>query len=392
MNPLLSIVIATKNRIPYCINCIETILEIKDEEIEVVVQDNSDTIELKEYIYNNINDKRLIYNYTPPPFSSIDNFNKVIDLANGEYLCMIGDDDGINPKIMEIIKYAKKNSLLSIASFNIGEFFWPNAIKKYKDGYLSIPKSTFKILKIEPEKRLKPLLLTGIVNYIPFNLPRIYHGIIKKEVLEKIKKKTGYYFGGLSPDIYSSIAFSIIIKEHTLIDYPISIAGTCIASTSAASVNGSHSGKLEDAPHFRSRGNYDWELEVPKYYSIQTIWAETAIKAFKEFNKGDLIKFFNLKFLTAQSFRYNKTIRKLIFQESKNIIHYQKKSFILFIIQVFILIIILKIAFTIKRFFQLLKKQTNYVFINGVNDINEATKLFENENNKNNISFKNKLI
>jgi len=295
---------------------------------------------------------------------------------------MIGDDDGINPKIIEIVKYMDKNSLESLGSFRIGEYFWPNAIEKYKNGYLSIPKSTFKISKIEPEKRLKPLLLMGVVNYIPFNLPRIYHGIIKKKILEKIKKQTGYYFGGLSPDIYSSIAFSTIIKTHTIIDYPISIAGTCLSSTSAASVNGSHSGELKDAPHFRSRGNYKWEQEVPKYYSIQTIWAETAIKTLKEFKKDELLKYFNLKFLVAQSIRYNKTIRKLIIKESRNTIRNQKKSFYLFIIQVFFLIIILESAFSLKKILKFMKNKSKYKPFYGVKNIKEATIIFEEENKK----------
>lgn len=82
--PMLSIMIATKNRIPYCIHVIETILKFPDQDFELVIQDNSDTLELKEYC-DVITDKRFKYNYTPPPFSSIDNFNKVISLSKGQY-------------------------------------------------------------------------------------------------------------------------------------------------------------------------------------------------------------------------------------------------------------------------------------------------------------------
>ena len=81
MKPLLSIIIATKNRVPYCISAIESILSINSDDIELVIQDNTDHLELKEYIESKIIDKRLIYQYTPPPFSSIDNFNSAIELA-----------------------------------------------------------------------------------------------------------------------------------------------------------------------------------------------------------------------------------------------------------------------------------------------------------------------
>ena len=44
--PLLSIVIATRNRIPYAISTIESILEISDSRLELIIQDNSDSREL----------------------------------------------------------------------------------------------------------------------------------------------------------------------------------------------------------------------------------------------------------------------------------------------------------------------------------------------------------
>ena len=77
--PLFSILIATKNRIPYCINVIERILKYPDQDFELIIQDNSDSHELFDYA-KKITDLRFVYNYTPPPFTSIENFNKV----NGE--------------------------------------------------------------------------------------------------------------------------------------------------------------------------------------------------------------------------------------------------------------------------------------------------------------------
>ena len=70
-NPLLSILIATKNRIPYCIQVIETILKFPDQDFEIVIQDNSDSLQLFDYA-KGITDTRFVYNYSPPPFSSID--------------------------------------------------------------------------------------------------------------------------------------------------------------------------------------------------------------------------------------------------------------------------------------------------------------------------------
>lgn len=40
--------------------------------------------------------------------SSIDNFNQAMDLTTGDYVILIGDDDSILPKIVEIAHWAKK--------------------------------------------------------------------------------------------------------------------------------------------------------------------------------------------------------------------------------------------------------------------------------------------
>lgn len=89
--PLLSIVIATKNRQKYALSAVESILSIEDGRIEVIIQDNSDDENLSTMLQQYKSDPRLVYRYTPPPFSSIDNFNAAVELSSGEYICLIGD-------------------------------------------------------------------------------------------------------------------------------------------------------------------------------------------------------------------------------------------------------------------------------------------------------------
>ena len=78
MTPLISILIATKNRQKYCLSAVESILNLTDDRIQVIVQDNSDDKSLETMILPFMGDSRLIYRYTPPPFSSIDNFKHML--------------------------------------------------------------------------------------------------------------------------------------------------------------------------------------------------------------------------------------------------------------------------------------------------------------------------
>ena len=295
--PIISIVIATRNRASICIKTIETILKIVSPDFEIIVQDNSDDDDLENYVKTKISDSRLIFNKSNQVLSFVGNFNIALSFANGYYVTSIGDDDGVNPIIIDVAKYAMQNKLESLGSAQSCEYYWPNVIEEHKNGCLLIPSFNCAISSYDPKKRLIPLLISGIVNYIPFNFPRLYHGIVRRDLLDKIKNKNGDFLRGLSPDIYSSIALSTIIKKHTLIDYPFIISGVCSASGAAASVNSKHCGNLEDAPHFRGNNDYKWEPEIPKYYSVETIWAETALKAFKDHGRSDLLKYFNTYFL-----------------------------------------------------------------------------------------------
>ena len=123
--PLLSIIIPTRNRQKYTISAITSIIGISTPDLELVVQDNSDSRDLEEYIRNNVDDTRLKYNYTSTPLSMIDNFNTAVGLASGKYLCLIGDDDGVNPEIIEATRWADMNDIDALKPTVSVGYLWP---------------------------------------------------------------------------------------------------------------------------------------------------------------------------------------------------------------------------------------------------------------------------
>ncbi len=304
MPPSFSILIATKNRIPYCKNVIETILKFKASDFELVIQDNSDTLELQDYIINNISDKRLKYNYTSPPFSSIDNFNAVIGMATGEYLCLIGDDDGINPEIFKVVQWASKNNIDAITPEFNATYWWPDACSvvehlKRDNGILYISRITGTVKCCNTSRAIKQLMKNGGQNYLYLNFPKLYHGIVKRELLERVKTATGNYVGGLSPDIYIAVALTAFVKRIIKIDYPLTIPGICVASTSADAAAKKDVGALEDAPHFRDRGTYSWAFQVPRFYCSANIWADSAVASLNDMKRFNILKKLDVMALTV---------------------------------------------------------------------------------------------
>lgn len=332
---ILSIIIPTRNRQEYAFVCINQILESTNSSVQVVVQDNSDDESLIAKFENSPYLSRIKYKYISGVLSFVDNFSKAIELADGDYLCMIGDDDGINPEIVKIVEWARENKVEAISPEIRLSYIWPNTgISYYKqdNGNLKIIDFSLKIKFYDTKTELNKLLNSGGQNYLSYSLVKIYHGIVKKSAMDKVKAITGKYFGGLSPDIYSSVALSLIIDKVLKIDYPLTIPGVCSLSGSGQASTGRHVGNLEDAPQLKGHVNYQWSPLVPKFYSVETIWADSALAALKDMNQDIMISKFNIPSLTAYCKygykEYNKIIENnyLEYINSKKYnIFYQKK-------------------------------------------------------------------
>lgn len=277
---LLSIVIPTRNRDIYCIEAIKHILSFDERDFELIIQDNSEFTELKQYV-ETISDTRLRYYRIEGRINSVINMDKALSLAMGEYVCMIGDDDTILPNVFSVAKWAKENDVEAVSPSNNPAYFWSH------DGRLNGTLVTQPVLDswkwAMPKPRLENLLKEGVIDYQRFCLPRVYHGIMKCEVLSKIKSKTGHIIGGLSPDIYLTVSSCFYIGKYVITAFPISIQGACVQSTSV----GNPRGRFEDMPHLWHRGEYHWDDLIPRYNSSKTIWAETALKAIEENGKND---------------------------------------------------------------------------------------------------------
>lgn len=306
---LLSIIIPTRNRENYAYAAAIQILESTNDDVQVVLQDNSDSALLIDKFKDSGYLHRIKYNHSSGILSFVDNFSKGVEEADGEYLCMIGDDDGINPEIVDFVYWAKSKNIEAISPEIRLNYIWPNTgISYYKKdtGNLMIVKFDLKYNYYDTRKEIEKLLSSGGQNYLQYNLVKIYHGIVTKAAMEKVKTITGRYFGGLSPDIYSSVALSLVIDKVLKIDYPLTIPGVCRKSGSGHSSTGRHHGKLEDAPQLVGHVNYKWSSLVPRFYSVETLWADSALASLKEMKREDLVDKFDVAALSAYCFYEHK--------------------------------------------------------------------------------------
>lgn len=324
--PLLSIVIPTKNRQRYCLSAIQSILNLNNPDIQIVIQDNSTNENLRNQIPQ-LDSRILKYSYIPGVLSFVENFNNAIDAADGEYLCIIGDDDGINPEIVRATEWAKQHHIDCLVGNVEANYRWDNTgapdtfFTKMTDNTLTMTHFNGKAKRVNIEESLIKLMKNGCTNYLDYDFPKLYHGIVRKTALQKLKQQTGSYLKGLSPDIYASIALACTIDELIVIDYPLTIPGVCNESGSIQEGQlKKHSKELANAPHFRGRTTeYEWDEMVPKLYCVQTIWADSAFAALKEFDrKDDLLKYFDEYMLYANILEADNTLLSMVLEHLKN--------------------------------------------------------------------------
>lgn len=375
--PLLSILIPTKDRINYAFNSVKHVLSINDDRIEVVVQDNSSSKELEKLLNDNILDIRLVYNYSNENLSTIENFNRAVHNSSGEYLCAIGDDDGILPIIIDVVDWARKNNIDAIKPGIALHYYWPNSgvkngPKNLDNGVLRVTEFDINAKYSNPKLELKKLLNEGGQNYHALELAKIYHGVVKREVMEKVKKRVGDYFGGLSPDIYSVVVISYEVEKLLCVDFPLTIPGICYKSTSAESLTGGHVGKLEDAPHFNGHTNYQWSKQMPHFYSVSTIWGDSCFAAVNDLKDEKLSSYFNIARSSARLLlkhpKYRKEVLEHYYKYSEN----TKVSKSVSIVKLFISLVHVFLKYSFLRLLRLVKKESKHHFIYDLNDISSA--------------------
>ena len=291
MKPVVSVIIPTKDRYFYLKKVLSLFNNFGKEDLEIVVQDNSaNNDEIVSFIKNNIT-VPVVYNHTKEWLCVRDNIDRAISLSSGDYVCVIGDDDGVLPNIVECAKWMKKNNIEALKT-EVLRYIWPDYAMGAKFyGTLRCSRSskldghyTF----LDPLSELNKCISTGFVNR--GKMPVVYQGIVSRRVLDEIYEIGGHYSPGPSPDIAEAVAISLTARNYCYLDYPVIISG-------ASAMNGGGIRKLKDQSadvdevKFLPIGTKDeWEERIPCIWTEQTIWPESAIKALRYMGRADLVE------------------------------------------------------------------------------------------------------
>jgi len=308
--PLLSIVIPTKNRQYTCLHAIESALLLAQNDIEIIVQDCSDTDVLKKQIIDKFGNNNVIkYEHVDTQPSMTDNWNRAFERAVGLFRCGIGDDDAVLPNIYKVAEWARKNNVDAIGHNRKYLYYWPD--------FAVWPDYTSKLLIQNPEinenvkilerNELDSLLIKQAtipdMNYM--KMPMVYHCLLSGVIIDTIIQKTGKFLDGTSLDVYSAFVLSLLVNKFCVFDTPFTLPGACGAS------NTNKDAAKKDNGHFLDFGKITVDKRIPDFYNLTFSIAESTQKAFSNMNDFSYSKLLDLPNLYADFLSKSFNIRMI---------------------------------------------------------------------------------
>lgn len=370
---ILSVIIPTKNRYYYLKYLLEYVVEIEcGMELEIIVQDNSDEVDSQkefEIWLKDLTNINIIYEYIKEPLSVIENSDRAVMKARGKYVMFIGDDDIFSKYVFHLIDTMDEFAIDAAFPLN-SSYSWPNVKSRlYGDklaGKYLTTAHTGKVEVLSAQVQLNKLLKVGGTDIL--NLPRVYHGIVRLDVLKRIYTITGSYFPGPSPDIANAVAVCSLVDNYIVVDVPYIVSGHSRQSTGGQGAEGKHFGEIKDIKHLPLDTVDNWNPEVPFYWSGYTIYSESVLQSLFRMKQGKLLDKFNFSYLYATCLVFDTSFTDRVWTSIRKYLKSTKSLFLLNILFLYVKVWFLRISFHLNHNLKYLFSGTD----------NKNVKYFEN--------------
>ena len=248
MNIKYSILIPTMNGGKYLIHAINSVLQNPNNNFELVISINHSSDGTEEAL-KNIDDKRIRFIRPKEKLSMAAHYEWCIENARGEWITILGDDDGIMPDFFSYCDYLiNKWGDVKVFSFKRAYFFWPESEDVFGDTILHYVANLGE--KIRLCKFDLFLVLAGLREH--YDLPQLYtNNLVKKSLIDSIKKKShGKFYHEVTPDVYSGVAISLSTYSYLKVGKPLFWTGSSPKSMGVAIAKGNEETDENSSEHF----------------------------------------------------------------------------------------------------------------------------------------------
>lgn len=302
-SPIVSVIVPTHNRARYARSCIQSVLAMPCRDVQLVMTDTSTDRELYDWLRERsdlLGDERFIYRKIDEPSDVTHNHNAAFALATGEYIGVIGDDDFVTAALPEAARWASANGVEAISQTLSAVYAWPDfrarLSRRGHAGRLYVPRALGGLRWRSASDDLQDCLRRAFQG--TDQMPRTYHGFVRRTLLERSRECTGAYVHGSSPDMAGCVAIAAQIERYCEVDLPLSVPGISGGSNSGRSALNTHKGDLSSDSQTRKFAEAGWPEGIPRLFSVETVWAHAGIATLRFF-RPELLETFNYARLIA---------------------------------------------------------------------------------------------
>jgi hypothetical protein len=218
--PRFSIVIPTRDRADTLRHALATCLAQDFDDYEVVVCDNP-AMPATQAAVAACGSARVRYVAAPRVLAMSDNWELAVSEARGEYVHVLGDDDGLLPSALRQADAVIEAQRARAVRWDAALYTWPTLALPGDADYLRLPMGG------GPRGVDFREALARVVRFEACytTLPMIYNALVHRDLLAQLRARVGRVFPGHYPDVYSGFALGAVAGHFVSLGRPLSVAG-----------------------------------------------------------------------------------------------------------------------------------------------------------------------
>jgi|SRR5579883_58317 len=254
-----SVVIPTRERAETLRFALQTCLDQTFDDYEVIVSDNCSSPATKAVV-DEVASTRLRYVRTAEPVAMSNNWEFGVSHARGEYVTVLGDDDGLLPHALaELDRLAREYNAKAIR-WTEAYYTWPTVALPGQGNYLRVPLNC--VLREQSGDEVIRAVAAFQSHYA--ELPMVYNSVTHRDVLDDLRLRVGRVFPHHIPDVFSGFAIAHLTGHFVSTSVPMSISGQSRASNGIATLGAQQESEIvRSFRALNAKDGFDLDPRVP---------------------------------------------------------------------------------------------------------------------------------
>lgn len=226
--PNFSLVIPTLRRADTLRHALTTLICQDYDDFEIVVQNNGRDRQVEEVV-KEFGDPKIRHFSTDSVLTITENWETALANARGEFVTVVGDDDGLFPDACKLAARVIDQTPLEIVSWSPFCYYWPRYLNPdLAKRLVARVNDDFYVETTCADHQIRQFYRFAI-DYS--RLPMIYNSFVRRSVLDRAIQANGRYLFGLSPDVMSGIVNACHVERYGRLSQPLSMTGLSHHST-----------------------------------------------------------------------------------------------------------------------------------------------------------------